>query len=141
MTTEQKNRWNACAEAAMMGFCIPIESTEQLTHMVKYCLKVLKGEDYRELQTLDARTEEIVSNATQKYNSSKVKAVYHFVVNDSDFGVMMTFVRENKTLTLKSGKMRSTGLFAWVENIDAPDCSEAGYVYFENRNGKTVRIG
>lgn len=136
-----KSKWSADSEMSMMGYPIPVESTEHLTYMVKYCLKVLKGEDYRELQTLDSRANEIVENATQKYNSLKDKSIHYFVVNDSMFGVMMTFVRENKPLTLKSGKMRASGLFAWVENIDAPDCSEAGCVFFENKNGKTVRIG
>lgn len=135
------SKWNADAEMSMMGYPIPVEGTEHLTHMVKYCLKVLKGEDYRELQTLESRTNEIVENAQFKYNSSKDKSIKWFVVNDSMFGVMMTFVRDKGELTLKSGKMKSSGILAWVENIDAPDCSELGYVFFEKKNGKTVRIG
>lgn len=137
----RKGMWNADAEMSMRGFPIAVESTEHLTHMVKYCLKVLKGEDYREALTLDSRTTEIVENAQFKYNSDKDKLVKWFVVNDSMFGVMMTFVRSKGELTLKSGKMKSSGVLAWVENIDAPDCSELGYVFFEKRNGKTVRIG
>ena len=132
-------KWNANAEASMMGFSIPVESREHLLYMVRYCLRTLKADCYRTDEELDRRAEEIVENAYHRYNSGKKQNVYHFVVNDSYFGVMMTFVRENKTL--KSGKMRSSGLFAWVENIDAPDCSEAGCVFFENRHGKIVRVG
>ena len=135
------SKWNADAEMSMMGYPIAVESTEHLTHMVRYCLKVLKGEDYRELLTLDSRTKEIVENAQFKYNSSKDKSIKWFVVNDSMFGVMMTFTRSKGELTLKSGKMKASGILAWVENIDAPDCSELGYVFFEKKNGKTVRIG
>lgn len=135
------SKWNADAEMSMMGYPIAVESTAHLTHMVRYCLQVLKGEDYREVQNLDSRTNEIVADAQTKYNSSKDKTIKWFVVNDSMFGVMMTFVRSKGELTLKNGKMKSSGVLAWVENIDAPDCSELGYVFFEKKNGKTVRIG
>lgn len=134
-------KWNANAEAAMMGFIIPVESREHLQYMVRYCLRTLKADVYRTDEELDRRAEEIAANALYKYNSTKVKEVYHFVVNDSYWGVMMTFTRENKPLTLKNGKCRTNGHFSWVENIDAPDCSEAGYTYFQVKNGKTVRIG
>lgn len=135
------SKWNADAEASMMGFPIAVESTAHLTHMVRYCLKVLKSDVYRTDADLNYRTNQVVADAQSKYNSLKDKTIKWFVVNDSDFGVMMTFVRDSKSLTLKNGKMRASGVLAWVENIDAPDCSELGYVYFEKKNGKTVRIG
>lgn len=134
-------KWNADAEMSMMGYPIPVESTAHLTHMVRYCLQVLKSDVYREAQSLNHRTNEIVADAQTKYNSSKDKTIKWFVVNDSMFGVMMTFVRQKGELTLKNGKMKASGVLAWVENIDAPDCSELGYVFFEKKNGKTVRIG
>ena len=135
------SKWNANAEAAMMGFIIPVESKDHLQYMVKYCLRTLKADVYRTDEERELTSKRIVDNAYFKYNSTRVKEVYHFVVNDSYFGVMMTFVRENKPLTLKNGKCRTSGHFSWVENIDAPDCSEAGYTYFENKHGKIVRIG
>ena len=141
MSNAMTSRWSAEAELAMMGYPIPVTDTTHLTHMVRECLKVLKSDCYGDNDSLNYRTNEIVANAMNKYNSSKDKSIKYFVVNDSMFGVMMTFVRDNKTLTLKSGKMRASGLLAWVENIDAPDCSELGYVFFEKRNGKRVRIG
>lgn len=142
MTNTMKNgEWNAQAEASMMGFPIAVVSTEHLTYLVKYCLRTLKSDVYRDDESLTARAKEIVENAQSKYNSSKDKSVKWFVVNDSMFGAMMTFTRDKGELTLKSGKMKSSGILAWVENIDAPDCSELGYVFFEKKNGKTVRIG
>ncbi len=134
------NKWRADAEMSMQGFPIAVESEEHLTYMVNYVLLVLKSDIYGDCQYREERAKEIVHDALYKYNSKKDKSAYWFVVNDSMFGVMMTFARD-KTLTLKSGKMKSSGVLAWVENIDAPDCSELGYVFFENRNGKTVRIG
>lgn len=139
--TAQQSKWNADAEMSMRGYPIAVQSNEHLTHMVRYCLKTLKSDCYQDDESLDARTAEIVENATLKYNSNKDKSVYWYVVNDSMFGVMMTFVRSKGELTLKSGKMKPAGIYAWVENIDAPDCSELGCVFFEKRNGKTVRIG
>ena len=136
-----KSKWNADSEMSMMGFPITVESPEHLTHMVEYVLTTLKSDYYKDPKSVQYRAAEIVHTAMHQYNSSKDKSISYFVVNDSAFGVMMTFVRDKKSLTLKNGKMRVNGLLAWVENIDAPDCSELGYVYFENRNGKTVRIG
>jgi len=139
--TAQQSKWNADAEMSMRGYPIAVESTEHLTHMVRYCLCVLKSDVYPTFEEQKSRAEEIVADAQCKYNSSKDKSIKWFVVNDSMFGVMMTFVRSKGELTLKSGKMKSSGILAWVENIDAPDCSELGYVFFEKKNGKTVRIG
>lgn len=136
-----KSKWNADAEMSMMGYPIAVESTEHLTHMVHYCLMTLKSDVYPTFEMQKSRADEIVADAQNKYNSSKDKSIKWFVVNDSMFGVMMTFVRDKGELTLKSGKMKANGVLAWVENIDAPDCSELGYVFFENKNGKTVRIG
>lgn len=139
-----KNKWNADAEMSMMGYPIAVESIEHLTHLVGYVLKVLKPEFNRDRAYLNARTQKIVDNALYKYNSSKDKSIKWFVVNQLayDGGVLMTFTRDKKDLTLKSGKMRPSGILAWVENIDAPDCSELGYVFFEkNKFGKTVRVG
>ena len=141
MMTAQQSKWNADAEMSMRGFPIAVESTEHLTHMVNYVLLVLKSDVYGDCLYREARAKEIVENAQSKYNSSKDKSIKWFVVNDSMFGVMMTFVRDKGALTLKNGKMKSSGILAWVENIDAPDCSELGYVFFEKKNGKTVRIG
>ena len=134
------SKWNADAEMSMQGFPIIVESADHLKHMVKYCLDVLKSYYYPDEVSLTTRTNEIVDNAINKYNSAKNKVVNYFVVNDSPYGVMMTFVRD-KSLTLKSGKMKPSGVLAWVENIDAPDCSELGYTFFETTMGKTRRIG
>lgn len=131
----KNNKWRADAEAAMMGFPIAVESDDHLQGLVAYCHKVIKGVDDPD------RVLEILDNARDKYNADKKKGITFFVVSSSPFGVMFTFVRGAKTLTLKSGKMKSSGIFSWVENIDHPQCSEAGYTYFENRHGKICRVG
>lgn len=125
-----KSKWNADAEMSMQGFVIPVESEEHLKHMVGYVLFTLSPV----YDTFDEdRTSEIVQNAVHRYNSSK-QTVKHFTVNNSAFGTLLTFVRDGGSLTTRNG------VLAWVENLDAPDCSELGYVYFEKRNGKVSRI-
>lgn len=135
--TAIQNKWNADAEASMMGFTIAIESEEHLTHLVQYVLKTLSGQY---LYNLENKTEEVVENATRKYNSSKDKSIKWFTCNSTAFGVCLTFVRDKSKLTLKNGRMNANGSLAWVENLDAPDCSELGYVFFESVNGKVRRI-
>ena len=133
----KNSKWNADAEAAMMGFTIAVESEEHLSYLVRYVLNTLKGEYYYDL---DEKTTEVVENATSKYRSGKDKSITWFTTNATMFGTCLTFVRDKGALTLKSGKMKSSGSLAWVENLDAPECSELGYVFFENRNGKVRRI-
>ena len=135
--TQQQNKWNADAEASMMGFTVAVENEEHLTHLVGYVLHTLKS-----LYPMDeeARVKEIVENATSKYRSGKDKSIQWFTVNTTMFGCCLTFVRDKGALTLKSGKMKANGSLAWVENLDAPDCSELGYVFFESVNGKVRRI-
>ena len=133
----KNSKWNADAEATMMGFTVAIESEEHLSYLVKYVLRVL-GSEYT--YDLEEKTKEVVENATRKYRSGKDKSISWFTTNSTMFGVCLTFVRDKGALTLKSGKMKASGSLAWVENLDAPDCSELGYVFFENRNGKVCRV-
>ena len=136
MTTQQR-KWNADAEAAMMGFCVEVTSEEHLTHLVGYILHTLCGQYSYDVEV---KTKEVVENATRKYNSGKDKSIKWVTCNSTMFGTCITFVRSKGALTLKSGKMKSGGSLAWVENLDYPDCSELGYVYFESVNGKVRRI-
>lgn len=135
--TQQQSKWNADAEAAMMGFTIAVQSEEHLTHLVGYVLHTLSGQYSYDGES---KTKEVVENATRKYRSGKDKSITWFTCNATMFGTCLTFVRDKGALTLKSGKMKSSGSLAWVENLDAPDCSELGYVFFENRNGKVRRV-
>ena len=131
------SKWNANAEASMMGFTVSIESEEHLAYLVKYVLNTLKSEFSYDVEE---KTKEVVENATRKYRSGKDKSIQWFTCNSTRFGTCLTFVRDKGALTLKSGKMKQSGSLAWVENLEYPDCSELGYVFFENRNGRVVRV-
>lgn len=129
--TEQQSKWNADAEAAMMGFTIHVQSEEHLKHLVGYVIHTL-GSQYRFGE--EEKTNEVVDNAINKYNSGEDKSVTWFTCNSTDFGVLLTFVRDKGTPTKREG------VLAWVENLDAPDCSELGYVFFDNVKGKVRRV-
>lgn len=131
------SKWSTDAELAMMGFTIQIESEEHLTYLVQYVLNTLKSEFSYDVEE---KTKEVVENATRKYRSGKDKSISWFTTNATQFGTCLTFVRDKGALTLKSGKMKNSGSLAWVENLEYPDCSELGYVFFENRNGKIRRV-
>lgn len=129
--TQQQSKWNADAEVAMMGYTIAVESEEHLTQMVRYTLEHLKNVYPCDIE---ARTKEIVESATRKYRSGKDKSIQWFAINATDFGTLLTFVRD------KGAPTKRNGVLAWVENLDAPDCSELGYVFFQNVNGKVRRV-
>lgn len=134
MRSARENEWSANAEMAMQGFTVPVESREHLDYMIRYICWVLNN--FEDIS--DERAEEILSNAWDKYNTSK-KDVKYLTVNSTMFGNLLTFVRQDK-LTKKDGSPLSAGVLAWVENFDAPDCSELGYVFFRGVNGKVRRV-
>ena len=135
--TKQQSQWNADAEMAMMGFTIAVTSEEHLTHLVRYVLTTLQSQFH---YNVEEKTKEVVENATRKYRDGKDKSISWFTANYTRFGTCLTLVRDKGALTLKSGKMKNSGSLAWVENLEYPDCSELGYVFFENRNGRVVRV-
>lgn len=136
--TAQQSKWNADAEAAMMGFTVAVESEEHLKHMTGYVLHTLQG--MCNYSDSEEKTVEVLDNALNKYNSDKDKSIKWFTVNNTMFGTCLTFVRDKKQLVLKNGKSTASGSLAWVENLEYPDCSELGYVFFEKRNGKVRRV-
>lgn len=132
--------WNAQAEIAMMGTAVAIDTEEQLRYIVEYVLNVIRPIHDPNHDSNEGRANEIVENATRKYNSSKDKSIKYFVVNSSAFGCLLTFVRDKKNPVKKNGDPIAAGTLAWVENLDAPDCSELGYVSFSSQNGLLRRI-
>lgn len=132
MTTRLQSKWNSDAEMAMQGFTIPIQSEEHLKHIIGYVLFTLKDMIDPNMD-VDERTDEVFDNAVNKYNSTG-QTVNFVTVSSSPFGVMVTFVRDKAPVTKRQG------VLAWVENLEAPFCSELGYVYFQQTNGKIHRI-
>lgn len=126
--TENQKKWNAQAELALMGFTIPVDSDEQLKHLIGKTLFVLK-------QTEDDEAVQEIFDGCYKYNSDNAK-VTHFTVNSTHFGVMLTFVRDKEMTDITT----QDGVLAYVHNLDCPMCSELGYVFFEQSGSKIHRI-
>lgn len=134
--TKCVSKWNADAEAVLMGFVVPVQSEEHLKTMLDRVLTVLRTEYHYEV---DEKSQEVFESAVHKYNSEDIPVKY-FTVNTSPFGVLLTFVRGDEPLTSPDGTYNPEGNLAWVENLDAPDCSELGYVFFQKDHGKVHRI-
>ena len=122
-------KWSTDAEMSLMGFTIKVESDEHLKHMVKHVLNVIRAEE-----SSDEYVEDIISSA-YKFNSNNTK-VSHFAVSGTDFGTLLTFVRDEEMTSLTS----RDGVLAYVYNLDCTWCSELGYVFFGNENGRVVRL-
>lgn len=132
------SKWNADAEMAMMGFPIRVENSQHLKHMVAYVLTTLSPVLCRGTSDVSIEAEEIVERGMSKYNSENLKVTW-FHVSSAEFGVMLSFVREDEELTCNNGSMKP--VLAWVENLTCPYCSELGYIYFEKRRGRVSRVG
>lgn len=124
--------WGADARMAVLGVTVDVISNEQLKFMVDYILYLLK-EEQNVAHDLDSA--ETILEAVNKYNSNNVP-VSHLTVNFTEFGILLTFVRdeEMKTLTQESG------VLSYVYNLTHPECSELGYTYFRDEDSLVRRI-
>lgn len=120
----KNGKWNAEAEMCLMGSTIPVEGEEHCKYLIAYVLKVLGK---------DASADEVFAEA-HKFNSENTP-ISHLAVNDTAFGTMLTFVRDDEMDKLDS----ENGVLAYVYNVDCPFCSELGYVFFKYKNGRYVR--
>lgn len=130
--TVQQSKWNAKAEAAMMGFTIEIESEEHLKHTIGYILHLITQQD-------DPGKVQEVFDSIHQFNSEGTP-VSHFTINRTEMGTMMTFVRD-PDIRDSQGLVTPMGVLSYVYNIENPWCSELGYTFFRNVHGKIRRVG
>ena len=135
MKSARENRWSADAEMCMQGFVIPVQDVLHAQYIVTYILDTI----FPDRIDNDVFAESLVDTAMHKYASKKTRPVNFITVSTSPFGRLMTFVVDGKKLTKSDGSFTQTGNLCWVENLDAPDCSELGYCFFQKKNGKVVR--
>lgn len=131
MKNDKTRTWCAKAEAILMGMTLPVEE-EELNNITAYILSVIKGVDFDDTVKAEATT--VLFNA-YKYNSENTP-ISHISVSTTPFGRMITFVRDEEMQVLETPE----GVLAYVYNVDYPDCSELGYVFFEKRAGTYRRI-
>lgn len=135
--SNQKMKWNTDAEMSLMGHVITVTSDDHLKHLVEYVLTTLKAS----YPSIDEETAEEVLAEAYKYNEEEV-AISHFCVSSTDFGILLTFVRDDELPDYKlESLINPYGVLAYVYNIACPFCSELGYVFFDKReNGKISRV-
>lgn len=119
----------------MMGFTIPIQSKDHLKHMLNYmkspCQFVYKADE--------------VVEASQKYVKNKEQLQYrHLNICrikgvGTLLGIVMTTEEDQST---DYNLLSEDGVFGYVYNVDYPECSELGYMYFGKKDGGRIgRIG
>lgn len=139
MTSARENKWAADAEMCMQGYVIEVQGEDHAKFMTGYILNTLYGER-EDADYLIGKASEIVQNAQDKYASKTREVSYMTVSRLMGEFIVLTFVVDKKPLTKKNGDLTSVGNLCWVENLDAPECSELGYCYFKkNSFGKVVR--
>ena len=131
---KSKGGWNALAEVLLMGAVIPVETKEQVQYITNYVLNVLghtecTAEEVLKMATQFTKNEEFKSMSLNRIAGMKMLAITF--ITDED--------REDPNF--KYCQTSEQGVFGYVYNIDALHCSELGYTYYANDNGRLHRIG
>lgn len=130
MTKKQLNEYRAKAEACAAGFTVKVNSVEETMFIINHLMYLINGckED-------NERAEEIYSEA-MKYNSANAQISHITIQRWGEIGTLLTLVRDEEMTDITS----EDGVIAYVYNCNYPDCSELGYVFFEEQNGKLRRV-
>lgn len=123
---------NAKAEVLMMHGTggIPINDNEEVPYILNYMFKTLE---------IDTTGEEVVKEATKFIKEEYYFRFLHLCT--TEFGRMITIAIEVPSEDENFDVVSEDGVFCYVYNMDAPDCSELGYCFFKTMNNRTVRIG
>lgn len=124
MRSEEKAR----CEMMMMGFTEPIRSKEHLEEVVRYSEKAM-GTDIPVEDVMEQLFKYTVEGTIPKH------AVFNRIMGMRCLTVTLQAPKEKYDI------LSEDGVFSSVYNFDAPDCSELGYTFFENRFGAIKRIG
>lgn len=125
--TKQESKWNAKAEAVLMGMTQKVYSNEEATYIAGYIAKVLN---------YDVTGEDIFKEATAFTKGAVIQYVNVATVYGMRMlALPMTTEEDEEPFNLLS----PYGAFGYVYNFDAPSCSELGYACFENKNGRIRR--
>lgn len=129
---------NACAESAMMGSSIRVRSEGDAVYICGYICRTLLSLDDDAAVVYG----KMIYEGATRFNLNDTPVQY-ITTNSTAFGNMITLVRDETLKNPDNMESLTTpdGVFAYVYNLDAPDCSELGYVFFQNKNGRVVRVG
>ena len=103
--------------------------------------KVWESEGYGALYEVNQEEQEIIDNFEKNHKGC---LVYHMIHNKFEFGecYSMLYVSSNKE-EWESDKedIKNGYVFAYVENVDNPWCSEFGSIAVKSQFGGIMRIG
>lgn len=135
-----KNMLRGQAEFSMMTrAAMRIHNEEQLEFVLDYVLGVLRPNKEDKARTalgLNRVTGKDIIAKCNEYNSEGTPVSY-LSIDPTRFGLLFTLVRDEENDILNEH-----GTLAYVYNVDAPDCSELGYVFYTDaQQGLIKRIG
>ena len=125
------NEIGAKAEIAMMGRHVPVEANE-VQGVIQYILDTMHK---------STTAEEVIKDAL-KYAKDKT-IVYIGTSRLMGIYNVINLVLKAKTKNAKNPDMTEknrNGVLAYCYNMDAPDCSELGYMFFKETPAGFVRI-
>lgn len=120
-TQAEMNKLNAKAEAILMGMTQPVDSNEEAQYICDYIARVLECE---------VTGEEIIRLATRYAKGYQIRYINVSVV----MGMRMLCLPLTETRNSELKLYHTDGVFSYVYNFDAPDCSELGYAFFDKKN-------
>ena len=110
-----------------MGMTQKVDSNEEATYIAGYIAKVLE---------CDVTGEDIFKEAIKYTKGAVIQYVnVATVCGMKMLALPMTTDEDEEPFNILS----PYGVFGYVYNFDAPDCSELGYACFENKNGRIRR--
>lgn len=117
------------AEIALMGYVVEINTNEEAIDVLDEIAELLE-EDFSGVK--------IFKEATKYCNGAEIEYLSVNIISDMLLiALPMTTDEDTEPFDILS----KYGAFGYVYNATAPDCSELGYSYYENRNNEIVRVG
>lgn len=126
--TKTNSKWNAKAEAVMMGMTQKVDSNEEAQYIISYITKTLG---------CSVTGEEVFKEATQYSKGAQIQYVSVSTIEDMRMIALPMITDEDRG---EFNILDQNGVFSYVYNFDCPMFSELGYTYFEERNGRLRRI-
>lgn len=132
-----KNERNAKAEMAMMsGRFTPFSSIEEAKHILGYIKTAIYCDG--KYNKVEERGEEMYNDALKYSKGSKITGI---TVNTIMGMKMICCIVKSKSAKKAEPTTSMNGQLCYVINLDAPDCSELGYSFFQKRDNELYRIG
>lgn len=123
--TRSKGELNAIAETLLMGCAHTFTDEEDLNYVYQYIMKVMTGKECK------TTAREVVPGYFKDQPAGLcVNTIY---------GMRMIAIMLKSKRAKSLNPCKPSGQLCYVQNIDAPECSEGGYCYFEKNSAGVIR--